>query len=319
MGRQIETGGAAVIAARKKGISKTRLRDNLFCWAILLWPVIHFCIFMIGMNVSMVINSFSDYPSSAFIGFKNYKSVIMTFTGRAPTDYLSNPRALLNSLSILPLALLIDMPISLVFSFAIYKRYRGYRFFKVALFIPTVISAVVLCLVFSMAVSRDFGFIPRILQAVGLGSSIPAGGFLGDSSTAWWFILIFSIWTGISTNMIYFSSSMGGIPDSVLESAQIDGASDLKQFFAIVIPMIWGTITTMSITAVSTVFAWNLPALLLTGGKSGTSTIGLSIIVNAQARTNVGFISAFGVLIAVFGTAITYGTKKLLELAWRDK
>ncbi len=296
---------------------RAKIRDMLFVYLILLWPVIHFCIFSIGMNVSMVVNSLQD-ASGKFYGFANYKSVFTTFLGITASSTLENPRAILNSISILPLSLLINMPISLLFSYVIYKRYCASKFFSVVLFIPTVISAVVLCLCFKMAISRDFGFVPQILQAMGAGRIIPANGFLGDPSTSWWFILLFSIWTGISTNMIYFSSAMSRISESVIESARIDGASDLRQFFVMVIPMIWGTITTVSMTCISGVFSWYLPSLLLTNGTSNTSTIGLVVIINSQARTNLNFVSAFGVVIAIVGSLVTFGSKKLMERAWRD-
>lgn len=296
---------------------RAKIRDSLFVYLILLWPVIHFCIFSIGMNISMIISSFQD-ASDRFYGFNNYRSVITTFIGLSASSTLENPRAILNSLSILPLSLLVDMPISLLFSYVIYKKYCASKFFSVVLFIPTVISAVVLCLCFKMAISRDFGFVTQILQTIGLGHLVPANGFLGDPKTAWWFILLFSIWTGISTNMIYFSSAMSRISESVIESARIDGASDLRQFFMMVIPMIWGTITTVSMTCISGIFSWYLPSLLLTNGNSSTSTIGLVVIVNSQARTNLNFVSAFGVLIAIVGSVITLFSKRLMERFWRD-
>ena len=296
---------------------RAKIRDSLFVYLVLLWPVIHFCIFSIGMNIPMIISSFQD-ASDRVYGFNNYRSVITTFLGLSASSTLENPRAILNSLSILPLSLLIDMPISLLFSYVIYKKYCASKFFSVVLFIPTVISAVVLCLCFKMAVSRDFGFITQILQSIGLGHLVPANGFLGDPKTAWWFILLFSIWTGISTNMIYFSSAMSRISESVIESARIDGASDLRQFFTMIIPMIWGTITTVSMTCISGMFGWYLPALLLTNGTANTSTIGLVIIINSQARTNLNFVSAFGVLIAIIGSVITLGSKRLMERFWRD-
>ena len=306
-----------MVKLKSKKFMRAKIRDMLFVYFILLWPVVHFCIFSIGMNVSMAVSAFQD-PSGRFYGFENFKSVLTTFSGLSASSTLENPRAILNSLSILPLSLLVDMPISLLFSYVIYKKYCASKFFSVVLFIPTVISAVVLCLCFKMAISRDFGFVPQLLEGMGLSGAIPANGFLGDPSTSWWFILLFSIWTGISTNMIYFSSAISRISESVIESARIDGASDLRQFFVMIIPMIWGTITTVSITCISNVFGWYLPSLLLTNGTAGTSTIGLIVIINSQARTNLNFVSAFGVLIAIVGSFVTFGSKKLMERFWRD-
>ena len=285
--------------------NQEKLWNRIFVYGILLWPIIHFCVFTIGMNISMVAQSFQDYPTTDFYGFKNFENVFLTFLGKNPQSELINTKAIWNSLSLLPLTLLINMPISLIFAFAIYKQYYGYRMFRVVLFIPTVISAVVLCLVFYMAVSRGVGFLPKLMESIGLGNKVPENGFMGDENSAWIMILIFSVWTGISTNLIYFCSAMGRLPAEVFESAQLDGASDFRQFYSIAIPLVWSTITTISITGISNIFSWYLPALLLTDGKNGTSTLGLMVVVSAQSRSNLGFISALGVLIAIIGTCLT--------------
>ena len=298
--------------------NKERMWNGIFVYGILLWPIIHFCIFSIGMNISMVVQSFQDYPTTDFYFFENYKDVFLTFLGKNPQSELINSKAIWNSLSILPLTLFINMPISLVFAFAIYKKYFGYQVFRVVLFIPTVISAVVLCLVFNVVVSRGDGFIPKILESLNLGSLIPENGFMAEEESAWTMILIFSVWTGISTNLIYFCSAMGRLPAEVFESAQLDGASDFKQFYAIAVPLVWSTITTISITGISSIFSWYLPSLLMTDGKYGTSTLGLMVVVSAQSRSNLGFISALGVLIAIFGTCITALGKKAFGSIYKE-
>ena len=298
--------------------NKEKLWNGIFVYGILLWPIIYFCIFSIGMNISMVVQSFQDYPTTDFYFFENYKDVFLTFLGKNPQSELINSKAIWNSLSILPLTLFINMPISLVFAFAIYKKYFGHQVFRVVLFIPTVISAVVLCLVFNVVVSRGDGFIPKILESLNLGSLIPENGFMAEEESAWTMILIFSVWTGISTNLIYFCSAMGRLPAEVFESAQLDGASDFKQFYAIAVPLVWSTITTISITGISSIFSWYLPSLLMTDGKYGTSTLGLMVVVSAQSRSNLGFISALGVLIAIFGTCITALGKKAFGSIYKE-
>lgn len=306
----------------KKTISQESIKNALFVYLSLAIPLLYFIVFVIGLNFSMIIKSFQDanalgQTNGSFCGFDNYKNVILTFLGKRATDSKTNYNAILNSLSILPLALFINLPISLTFSYVIYKKCVLNRFFQITLFIPVVISAVVLCLAFNLVMSYD-GIIPKLLIRLGLNNAVPDAGFMGDESTAWRSILVFSVWTGISTNLIYFSSSMGRLPESVLESASIDGASSTRQFFVIVIPLIWPTITTISMTSVASVFGWYLPSLLLTNGNAKTSTIGYIVVINARSLNHVSWTSAFGVLIAVIGTAFTLGFKKLMERLWED-
>ena len=142
---------------------------------------------------------------------------------------------------------------------------------------------------------------------------IPVGGFLGNKDTMWGTILVFSVWTGVSGNLIYFSSAMARLPDSVFESAELDGATQLRQFVSICVPLIWPTITTMSITIVAGVFSWMMPSLLLTDGADRATTIGLMITQSVKNDKNNTVISAFGVLIAVFGGAFIMVFRYLME------
>ena len=83
--------------------------------------------------------------------------------------------------------------------------------------------------------------------------------------------------------------------------------------------MIWPTITTITISSVSAIFGWFIPTQLLTAGQYNTSTLGYIIFVNAQnpSGTTLGIVYAMGVLIAVFGSMIMFGLKKLMECFWQ--
>ena len=129
----------------------------------------------------------------------------------------------------------------------------------------------------------------------------------------WGTILVFSVWTGVNGNLIYFSSAMARLPESVFESAELDGATQLRQFGSICVPLIWPTITTMSITLVAGVFSWMMPSLLLTDGADRSTTIGLMISLSVKNDKNNTVISAFGVLVAVFGGVIIMTFRYLME------
>ncbi len=308
------------VTQTKKGTFKSqKKRDILFVTLVVAWPIIHFLIFWVGMNSTMFVNSFREVLGGEFqnkFTFENYTNLIRVFK-EGNIDNIINFQAILHSLSIIPLVVCINIPITLLFSYAIFRKYKFHKFFQITLFIPTVISAVVLCKVFQLAVGGT-GFITQFLDKIG--AKVPVGGYLGNNNTAWITILVFSIWTGISTNLIYFSSAMGRISYGVIESAEIEGASHFRQFISIVIPMIWPTITTIAITGISAIFGWFLPTQLLTAGKYNTSTLGFIVFVNAQnpSGTMLGLVYSMGVLIAVIGAIMMFAIKKLLESFWKD-
>lgn len=305
---------------KKSTMTAKKRKDAIFIYAVIAWPLIHFCIFWIWMNASMFVNSFREVFGGEFqSGFtlENYAALFKAFS-QGSWENIINKYAVLHSLSLIPLIIVINIPLTLLFSYAIFRKYKFHKFFQIALFCPTVISAVVLCKTFSLAVDST-GFIPELMRKIGLENKIPTGGFLGNPKTAWTTILVFSVWTGISSNLIYFSSAMGRLSGGVLESAEIDGASHIRQFFSIAVPMIWPTITTITISSVSAIFGWFIPTQLLTAGQYNTSTLGYIIFVNAQnpSGTTLGIVYAMGVLIAVFGSMIMFGLKKLMECFWQ--
>lgn len=298
--------------------------DALFVYGFLAWPLLHFFIFWFCMNVGTVYDSFFeimiDGKTREFVGLENYKEICRIIFGLKDRGIL-NYHGVLNALSLIPLALFINLPITILFAYGIYKKLPLHNTFRIVLFLPAVISSVVLCLAFRLSLDNSSGIIIQIIRKLGLGGDgtqfdtgiIPVGGFLGNNDTMWGTILIFSVWTGVNGNLIYFSSSMARLPESVFESAELDGASQIRQFVSVCVPLIWPTVTTMSITLVAGVFSWMMPSLLLTDGAERATTIGLMISQTVKNDPNNTVISAFGVLIAIFGGAIIMAFRYLME------
>ena len=298
-------------------------RDAIFVYGFLLWPILHFSVFWVAMNIGTLYNSFfeiSIVSGRKFVGLENYKEMFRFIFGLKERGIL-NRHGALNSLSLIPLAVFINMPITLFFAYGIYKKIFGYRVFRTVLFLPAVISTVVLCLAFRLALDSQKGIVVPVLRLLGLAGDgsgydtgvVPVGGWLGNDETMWGAILVFSVWTGVSGNLIYFTSSMARFPESVFESARIDGATELRQFFSIAMPMLWPTVTTMTVTLVAAVFSWFMPSLLLTDGAERATTIGLMITETVIVDENSTVICALGVIVAVFGAALILSVKKLME------
>lgn len=305
-------------------------RGNIyFIYGLLIWPLIHFMVFWVYVNVATVENSFFQYTidgSRTFNGINNYIKVFTDIFFKDSPNIL-NYRAFLNTLSIIPLALFINMPIMVFFAYFIYKKVAGFRVYRILLFTPAVISSVVLCLIFGAFVTPGGPF-DTILTAIGLGGDgtgydtgiIPISGWLADEKTAWGTLLVFSVICGISGYLIYFNSAMGRLPQEVFESAALDGASEVRQFFSIVVPMIWPIIITMSVQSVSSAFGWFMPTLLLSPGNKYSTTIGM-IIVN-QARSGeqsvTGIVSAMAVTVSIIGGIIVLSFKTIMEKFFRE-
>jgi ABC-type sugar transport system permease subunit len=273
------------------------------------------------MNVGTIYNSFfrTDVIGNLkWNGLVGYKDVFMYIAGKK-SNGINDARSFLNTLSMFVLAIFINLPITLLFSYMIFKKIKWYKVLRVGMYIPCVLSVVILCLFYQLMVSGTSSgtSLFSLLEKIGYSNqNIIKNGLLTDKATAWKAIIVFSIWTGVNGNIIYFTSAMARLPDSVLESASLDGASEMRQFFSIVIPMIWPVITTMSITLIGGVINWFQPAQLIIGsmaGSVGGGTMAWMIVDQVKNGRTVGFPAALGVLIAIFGGLFIVGFRTLME------
>lgn len=287
----------------------------LFIYGGLAWPIIHFSVFWFYTNIGTLIYSFFGVDLNGELVWKGlyyYKDVFKyVFMGK--TIGMISLRSFINTFTMILLALFINMPITLLFSYMIFKKIKGHAILRVGLYLPCVVSAVILCLFFKIMFSgtTTYTSIFSILEKLGYSNqNIIQNGVFADEKSAWLFVLIFSVWSGVTGNIIYFNSAMARVSESVLESADLDGASQMRQFFTIVIPMIWPTITTMSITLISGALALFLPPQLLVGetmaGATNSGTIAWIIINQVTGGVTAGFPAALGVCVSiVFGVFIT--------------
>jgi raffinose/stachyose/melibiose transport system permease protein len=131
-----------------------------------------------------------------------------------------------------------------------------------------------------------------------MGDMIPFDGWLSDKY-AWPVILIFSIWTGFSANIIYFLSAMRRIPEEFVEAAKLDGATEFQIFTKIVFPLSMPTVSTLTMLGVAGLVWWSMPAFLMMDsmyGLNNTGTVGLSLLNLANSRA-YGTASAYGLMV----------------------
>lgn len=277
---------------------------SIFIFLMLAWPVAHFFLAQF-LNLNTIWMAFNDYTLGAnhpkFVGLDNFGAVFNLFD---KTKYNNEWIAVKNSLSIGLLILFVNTPMALVFAYLLYLNVRGAKWMKVVLYLPCVTSAVVLVLIFKSFMTS--GPIDMFYGILGIFDKLPNQGWLGED-TAWTTIIIFSIWTGFSANMLYFLSSMNRIPKDFIEAAQLDGASEPKIFFHIVLPLVSQTLCTMLTISLASIFSWCMPSMLMmrdSSGINGTGTFGLSLL-HYTSNKIYGVAAAYGILLTLIGAPIT--------------
>ena len=110
-----------------------------------------------------------------------------------------------------------------------------------------------------------------------------------------------------------FMASMAAVPQSLYESAGLDGAGRVKQFFQITIPLIWTNIrTTLTFFIISTInMAFLFVKAMTSGGPNGASDVALSYMYSQKDAGLYGYSMAIGVVIFLFSFALSACVNKV--------
>lgn len=162
--------------------------------------------------------------------------------------------------SVVILALILGMFVSL--------PKPGVGFLRAIIFIPVVTSFVVVSIVWGMLLNKDVGMVNAILQNLGL----PRVPFLMNTKTALPTVALISVWKNVGYSMIIIVAGLKGVDKSLYESAYLDGASSLRIYWSITLPMISRQLMFITIWATLQAFQSFVPIQTLTGGGPNKAT-----------------------------------------------
>lgn len=289
---------------QKRKLSRTA-KQRIFFWCIIALPLLQFCVFYIGVNLNSILLAFRNYDYEtgySFAGFSNFKRVWY--------DWINNEIfgvMFANSFLTYAVTLLVGLTLALLFSYFIYKKMPLSNMFRVMLFMPNILSTLVMVLLFKYFSENA---IPELL-----GNSI--GGLLSTTKTAMSALLFFLIWTGFGTQVLMFVGAMNNISESVVESAKLDGISPFKEFIFISVPLIWPTVVTFIIVGISVLFTnqLNLYSFYGRGAPFRVQTVGYYLYKSAQSGTlpEYPYLAAMGLMLTFITLPIVLLVKWLLE------
>ncbi len=135
---------------------------------------------------------------------------------------------------------IITLALSMLMAVILTSGIRGKKFFRAAIYLPNVISAVALATMWIQYVfSYDYGLLNAILQGLGLEKFQWLG-----SDSKFWAMLAAYIFGSVGYYMLIYISGIEGIPGDLYEAATLDGASKITQFFSLTLPLMRGIIRT---------------------------------------------------------------------------
>ena len=294
---------------QKQGMSKKKRNDLLFYMCLVVIPFAQFCIFYVGVNFNSILLAFQRYENGGYIfdGLRNFKRIFSELTGSSTLL-----TAFKNSVILYAAGLLLGVTLSLLFSFYISKKLPGGNFFKVILFMPSIISAMVMVIVFKYFMEEA---IPGIVFKI-TGKKI--AGLLSRPNSLFYVHMFYSLWVGFGVSTLMYVGAMGNISDSIVESARLEGVSILQEFWHITLPLIYPTITTFVVVGVAGLFTNQMHLYSFYGQGASTSiqTLGYYLFKDLIGEASVReypYLAALGLVFTLVAAPITFAVKYLME------
>lgn len=289
--------------------NQRKRKELLFYCALMAFPILQFCVFYIGVNVNSFVLAFTDYEPltgrTYFAGFDVFQRVFYDLAN--DSIFLTS---LVNSLIAYFATTLLGMSLALVFSYYIFRKQFASKFFKIMLFLPSIISSIVMITVFKHFVESA---IPDFIYQL-TGKRVL--GLLTDTNTAFGTILFYNLWIAFGTSILMYVGAMGGINESVLEAAKIDGANALQEFFRVVLPLIYPTITVFLTVGIAGIFTNQLGLFSFFGltADSYLYTFGYYMYKNVQGASQgtLSYLAALGLLMTLVAAPLTLAVRALL-------
>lgn len=273
---------------------------------LMIFPVVAgLLVFYIYPIFKVIIDSFYEVGSfnkRSFVGLDNYLTMF-----NDPKMWSS----LINTFSYVIVIVPGTIIISLILAALLNTKIKGRGFFRVIYFIPAITMGAAVAMIWKWMYNSDHGIINAILNALGFDSV----NFLTNPNTALLSICLVSIWINVGYNMIILLAGIQGISKTYYEAASIDGASPVKQFFGITLPLVTPTLFFVIITNLIGTFQ-TFDTIYMMIKESGiameaTQSMVMYFFRNAFSYSKKGYASALAVFLFLIIMLVTLIQMKL--------
>jgi raffinose/stachyose/melibiose transport system permease protein len=217
-----------------------------------------------------------------FVGVENFRTLFGD-----PRWSATFWNALANNAWFFVIHMLVQNPIGVLLAALLSSpRLRMAAFYRTAIFIPTILSFVIVGFVWKLILSPIWGIAPGMLDAIGLRSLFQP--WLGQEGSALTTLALVSVWQFVGIPMMLIYAALLSIPDEVIEAAEMDGVTGMSQFWKIKLPLILPSIGIISIlTFVGNFNAFDL--IYVSQGALAGPNFATDILGTFLYRTFFGF------------------------------
>ncbi|MEO3749091.1 sugar ABC transporter permease [Streptomyces sp. B6B3] len=264
-----------------------------------------FMIVPILVGVYLSLTEWVGLGTPEYVGLRNFSHLAQD---------TSFHKALSNSLIFVLVSVFLVVPAALLIAQALNVRgLRARDLFRVTFFVPMVLSPIVISLVYSLLLDREYGVVNSVLRALfGTGNV----DWLGDPTMAKVSVSFVLMWRWVGYLTIFFLAALQAVPRELYESADIDGAGMWRKFTTVTLPSIQPVTAFVVVTSfIGSAQLFDEP-YLVTGGGPGEETLTVAMFVYRAAfeRQQFGYAAAAGLVLFVIVFGISQVLNRLLSI-----
>ncbi|QFU07761.1 L-arabinose transport system permease protein AraP [Rhodobacteraceae bacterium THAF1] len=228
-----------------------------------------------------------------FVGLRNFEQML----GHSVFSV-----AVWNTVKIVLISLLIQMPLALLLALMIYKKTPTNAFFRLIFFVPYIMAEVAAGLIWSFVFDGNYGVTASIAATLGIDRFF----VLADRDLAFYAVMVVIVWKYFGFHMMIYIAALQGVPDDQIEAAQIEGATRTQVVRHVQIPHIKPAIAVSAFFAIiGALQVFDVIIPLTNGGPSNqTHTIVTYLYEFGLTRLRIGYGSAVGVVLFVVAVLV---------------
>ncbi len=301
---------AQAVAAKKSGMNRRR-QEELTAYLFIAPAIVIIGVFIFGAMLYALYMSFTDlklYNSPKFVGLDQYVRVL---TLARSNDF---HKALGNTLIFSAIVVFCQTWLALLMAVALNAKIKGLRFFRIAWYAPSVTASVVVSLIFFWLYFKN-GYINFVLSTLFGWAGFTPVSWLDQTSTALPAIMAMNIFTTAPTFMIMFLAALQDIPRDVYEAASIDGATGVRTFRSITLPLLRPILfLVVLLGTIGTLQVFDQIYVMTSGGPlKSTLTLGYVIYRAAFRDSEVAYASAMAFVLFIIIFVLFLIQRRFLE------
>jgi raffinose/stachyose/melibiose transport system permease protein len=272
----------------QRGLTRTLARSGPYLWvlpALALFAVFRLYPMAFGLYLSLF--DWDGIKPMVFVGLSNYIEVI--------TQDIQFRLALWHNAIYAVGTVIGKNAIAIFLAVLLNSQIRGRTLYRVILFMPVVMSFVVIGLLWSWIYNYQFGLVNTGLDMIGLG--VLKQDWLGDPRLALYSLIAVDVWKWYGFHMVIYLAGLQGISAELYEAAMIDGAGAWARFRSVTLPLLQPvTIVNVALSLMGAFNVFDLVYVMTEGGPAGATNV---VLIHT-------YVQAFKFYKMVYGTAMSY-------------